>query len=124
MANWVHKTTVQYLDSNDPPVADQVNWLKNPNLSAVAGLPQKYWKVVSNAVQAMSGAERSAVDAAAVTAARTADKARFDSERIALALALVMLDEVNALRAAVVPSLPARTQNQLVNAIKAKLDTL
>lgn len=124
MANWVHKTTIQYLQSSDPPVSDQVNWLKNPDLTAVNGLQQKYWKVVGSAVQAMSTAERNAVDAAELTAVRTASKAQFDSERIARAVALVMLDEVNALRAAVVPVLPARTQAQLVNAVKAKLDTL
>lgn len=38
------------------------------------------------------------------------------------ALALVMLDEINALRASL--SLPLRTKQQLVNALKAKLDSL
>jgi len=42
-------------------------------------------------------------------------------ERIVRALALVVLDEVNILRAASVPTLPARTTAQLVNAIKAKI---
>ena len=37
------------------------------------------------------------------------------------AFALVVLDEVNALRAAAVPALPARTEAQLKNAVRAKI---
>ncbi len=42
-------------------------------------------------------------------------------ERLARALALVVLDEVNVLRAASVPVLPPRTAAQLVTAIKTKI---
>lgn len=42
-------------------------------------------------------------------------------ERLVRALALVVLDEINLLRAAVVPVLPARTAAQVVTAIKAKI---
>jgi hypothetical protein len=44
------------------------------------------------------------------------------SDRVRKAVLLVLLDEINALRAAVVPVLPARTRAQLVNAIKNKID--
>jgi hypothetical protein len=43
------------------------------------------------------------------------------AERLVRALALVVLDEVNLLRAATVPTLPARTSAQLITAIKAKI---
>ena len=43
------------------------------------------------------------------------------TERLMRSLALVMLDEVNALRAASVPALPPRSQGQLITAIKAKI---
>jgi hypothetical protein len=42
-------------------------------------------------------------------------------ERLIRALALVVLDEINILRAASVPTLTARTTAQLVSAIKAKI---
>lgn len=42
-------------------------------------------------------------------------------ERLVRALALVVLDEINMLRAAVVPVLPARTAAQVVSAIKTKI---
>ena len=43
------------------------------------------------------------------------------TERLIRALALVVLDEVNLLRAAVIPALTARTTAQVVNAIKSKI---
>lgn len=48
-------------------------------------------------------------------------KAGASIERLVRALALVVLDEVNTLRAASVPALPPRTAAQLVAAIKAKI---
>jgi hypothetical protein len=44
--------------------------------------------------------------------------------RVAVALALLMLDEINILRAAVVPSLQARTSAQVIAALKAKINAL
>jgi hypothetical protein len=48
-------------------------------------------------------------------------KAGISTERLVRALALVVLDEVNVLRAASVPVLAPRTAAQLVTAIKAKI---
>ncbi len=48
-------------------------------------------------------------------------KAGVSTERLIRALALVVLDEVNILRAASVPSLTPRTVAQLVTAIKTKI---
>lgn len=42
--------------------------------------------------------------------------------KILRAVAMVCLDEINALRAAVTPTLPARTMNQFRNAIANKID--
>ncbi len=52
---------------------------------------------------------------------RGALQAGVSTERLVRALALVVLDEVNILRAASVPALPPRTVAQLVAAIKAKI---
>jgi len=63
-----------------------------------------------------------AAKAAATTGIDTGQLQAGDKfERLVRALALVLLDEVNILRAASVPALTARTATQLVNAIKAKV---
>jgi len=63
-----------------------------------------------------------AAKAAATTGIDTGQLQAGDKmERLVRALALVVLDEVNILRAASVPALTARTTAQLVNAIKAKV---
>lgn len=128
MADVVHRTTKQHLRSVNTPEYPGADWIRNPDLSAVAGQPAKYWTVAGDAVLLMSQAERDAVDAAEAQAATDADragnKARLDGERVLKALALTILDEINVLRSKVVPALTPRTVAQMVNAIKAKVDQL
>lgn len=38
-------------------------WLINPDLSAVEGIPRKYWKLVGYGLEEMTPAEKAAVDA-------------------------------------------------------------
>jgi len=64
MSDVVNKLTGQYLTSVNTPDYDPVDWLINPDLSAVAGVPQQYWKVENDAVVEMDQAEKDAVDAA------------------------------------------------------------
>lgn len=40
------------------------DYLKNPDLSAVAGVPRRYWKINRGKVSEMTVAEKAAVDAA------------------------------------------------------------
>lgn len=67
----------------------------------------------------------SAAKVAKASATASIDNGQLQSgvstERLVRALALVVLDEVNILRAASVPTLTARTAAQLVTAIKAKI---
>ena len=58
MADVVNITTYQYLQSVNTPDYDPGSWLINPDLTAVAGLDPRYWKVVSNAVVPMTSAEQ------------------------------------------------------------------
>jgi len=97
--------------------------IENPDLSAVTGYPSKYWIVAaapSTSITLMDAPARAAVDAAELEAARNAAVAKIDQvESEIRALALVLLDEVNTLRAQ--HSLAARTTAQLRAAIRAKL---
>lgn len=44
MANVIHRTTLQYLESVNEPDYPEPTWKWNPSLLAVVGVPQKYWK--------------------------------------------------------------------------------
>ncbi len=66
MARVINKSTFEYRRSAHTQEYDPANWLINPDLSAVVGVLQKYWKVENDAVVEMNQAEKDAVDAAAI----------------------------------------------------------
>jgi len=68
MANVVNKATSEYRKSVNTPDYPAAEWLIDPDVSALAAVPQKYWKVSEGKVVEMSAAEKTAVDAAATTA--------------------------------------------------------
>lgn len=106
MANVLHKTRVpiDYRPSVDTPQFPEVDWFRNPDISAVAAVPQKYWRVGTNPVEEMSQAEKDAVDAADVSSATSSAKASADAAIDGndgydlRALAKLMIDELNVLR--------------------------
>ncbi len=76
----------------------------NADLSAVTGIPQRYWNLVGGQVQAMTQGERDAKDAAEAAATlaflRTAAKGRMTSSTDIdwRAVAGILVDEINVLR--------------------------
>jgi len=57
--------TPQYLESvNTPDYSKDVDVLVNPDVSALDGVPLKYWKRVLNTVVEMNQTEKDALDAA------------------------------------------------------------
>lgn len=96
MATVINRTTaevrrsVNAADYADPP------WLHDPDLSGVAGVPQRHIKVTGDVVSEMSQTEKDAVDAALLSSARDAVAAQFDNaEDTFRAFALTVLDELN-----------------------------
>lgn len=61
MANVVNKQTLEFRESVNTPEYDPSDWLINPDLSAVAGLPHKYWKLDGDSVVGMTLEERDAL---------------------------------------------------------------
>ncbi len=57
----------EYKPSVHTPDYDSGTWLHNPDLTAVSGVDQRYWKTVSETVVEMSQAEKDAVDASIET---------------------------------------------------------
>ena len=50
MANVLNKTTKVYLQSVNTPEYPETDWIINPDLSAVVGIPSCYWRIVERVV--------------------------------------------------------------------------
>jgi len=146
MATVYNKTTHAIIESANTPDYDPSEWLINPDLSGVAGVPQRYRKLVGDVPTEMTQAEKDAVDAAALVASRAAAVAQLEqAEDVLRAFMLLVLDELNAHAAktnailtgvenattlanvktavAAIADYPTRTEQQLRTAIHAKLGT-
>lgn len=68
MGSVVNRATVEYRGSINTPDYSDVDWIINPDLSALASIPHKYWKVFGDNVVEMDQSEKDAVDAAEAAA--------------------------------------------------------
>lgn len=100
MANVLHKTADPplYRTSVNTPDFDSADWFVNPDISAVAGVPIKYWKL-TDPVTEMNQAEKDAADAAIANSQLLAERAeavsRADLGIETRALVEVLLFEIN-----------------------------
>lgn len=62
MGNVINRTTYKYKQSVNTPDFPTTDWLINPDLSAVSGQPEKYWKVEGDTVVIMDAAEQQSVN--------------------------------------------------------------
>lgn len=105
MASVLHKTTMpaDYRPSVHSPDFPTANWFHNPDISAVAAVPTKYW-VLGQTVTEMDAGQKAAADTAEANAAKTAAKTAADSAIDGnkgydlRALAKLIVDELNVLR--------------------------
>jgi hypothetical protein len=122
MPAWLHRTDKRLLNSiaeADLP-EPVVNYIEEPDMSAVAGEPSKYWIITGDVITLMDQTARDALDAAEDTAQLDAISDELDQARtIMRAFAEVMLDQVNALRAD--HGRAALTLAQLKTAVRGKL---
>ncbi len=97
MANVLNRTTKEYRQSVNTPDFDPVDWIINPDLSAVQGVSNRYWVITGDTITEMSQAEKDALDYATLQAARNAIANQIDqNEDILRATLLVILEELNA----------------------------
>lgn len=144
MATVLNRTTKALIVSANTADYPLIDWIINPDLSAVAGFAAKYWTISGDTVSLLDQAGRAAVDAAILSAERDAVAAAMDAlEDYSRAFALVVLDEINlhatritdilnavdnasnlaTLKSAValIPDVPQRTIAQLKTALRNKL---
>jgi len=126
MANVLHRTTKQYLQSLNTPDYPVLDWIINPDLSSVGIFQSRYWIITGDVVTLMDQAGRDVVDADILAegeiASKIATKATYMAQRDLKALALIIMDELNILRA--FHSLSDRTPSQIKAAYDNKVDTL
>jgi hypothetical protein len=92
-----------YRVSVNEPDFPEVDWIWDPDLSAVAGQPSIYWDITGDVVSLVDGATQASRDAeiaaAAVQSRIDSEKARYDNEDILRAVVVLLIDELNLLRA-------------------------
>ena len=79
MADVLHRTTKEQRFSVHTPDYPVVDWVINPDLSGVIGIPVKYWKITGDVVSEMDQSEKDAVDAVLLPGQKTTKK---DSLRV------------------------------------------
>ena len=124
MSTVVRRTTLTPIYNVNTVKYDIAFFFFDPDLSAVANVPERYWQESGGVFSEMDQAGKDAVDAAILASETQQDKSLakdiIDSERVLKAFAEVVMDELNNLRAE--HGLPVRTLSQLVTAIKNKID--
>ena len=68
MANVVHRTTKEYRRSVNTPDFDSGVWIINPDMTALVGVPNKYWEISGDLVTEISQAAKDTLDAADLAA--------------------------------------------------------
>ncbi len=75
MATVVNRATKELRTSVNTPDFNPIDWIINPDLSGVAGVPSKYWNIVGDIVSEMSQGEKDAVNAAEAAALTASNRA-------------------------------------------------
>jgi len=117
MATVFNRITKQLITSVNTPDYSVLDWVVNPDLSALENVPQKYWKVSGDSVIEMTAQEKSAVDAALLTVRRDQIEAKTKDE--AFKAVLVALVKVVNLRLPVGNKI---TVTELRTAIRAEIE--
>lgn len=109
--------------SANTPDFPEVDWIINPDLSAVEGFSTRYWDISGDSVLLVDAPTRDARDQEYVTAGQAADeqreRERYDQEAVLRAVVKLLVDELNILRNQ--HSLTPRTYEQVRAAILAAI---
>lgn len=84
MSSALHRTTLKLVTSVNTPDYPTGTWVINPDMSPVAAVPTKYWKLTGDALSEMSQAEKDVVDAADFPAYKQAKNAAIDQRTVEL----------------------------------------
>ncbi len=103
MGNFLHRTTKQYFKSisNVDLLEPLANYISQPDMSAVEGVPSQYWVITGDVVSEMSQAEKDVIDAQMLSYARDNEiQGQLDGlESVLRQVVKLVVNEVNILRA-------------------------
>jgi hypothetical protein len=111
MPSWLHRTNKDFLRSvaeADLP-EPSANYIEEPDLSGVAGIPDKCWNIAGDVITEMSAPEKAAVDAA--------EYAALVSDNRAINIAEPDSNEFQGMRVRALIQLLNKRDNYLVNRI-------
>lgn len=118
MSNALNRVSLQLKSSVNTPDFPADEWVINPDMSAVEGVDNKYWKLNGDIVSEMNPAEKDAVDLAASETAKDATIAEMQTGALGV-LIDVFVDSGNETRAA--SGLPLITAINVRDAARGKL---
>jgi hypothetical protein len=102
MGNYLHRTTKQYLRSWSPNELSEpiINYIVEPDLSNVIGVPAIYWVITGDTITEMSQVDKDNVDAIILSNSRDSElQAEIDRlESVNRQFVKLMVDEINILR--------------------------
>jgi len=85
MADVLNRTTKQLLRSVNTSDYPETEWIVNPDLSAVANVPVKYWIIEGDSVREANATEKSQIDEDELAQLKTDLKAEIDQRQISAA---------------------------------------
>ncbi|GAI73648.1 unnamed protein product [marine sediment metagenome] len=80
MSDVLHRTTKEQRFSVNTPDYSVVDWIINPDLSGVTGVPKKYWLITGDVVSEMNQAQKDVVDGVLLPGQKTTKKASLRTE--------------------------------------------
>ena len=102
MGDYLHRTTKVYRQSVSPNELSEplANYIEDPDLSAVAGVPSMYWIITGDVITEMSQGEKDTLDAFLLSVARDAEiQAEIDKLEMTMRqLVKLIVSELNILR--------------------------
>lgn len=84
MADVLHRTTRELLRSVNTPDYPAVDWIANPDLSAVAGLPAWQWIIEGDTIRPPTASELAAIESANLPAVKAERIAAIDAKTAAI----------------------------------------
>lgn len=117
MASAIHRVTLIYYARVNTPDYSLIEYIINPDMSAVAGIPRHYRKIVGDSVLPMTVDERAAVDDA-INQEKEDNEIQESARGIHRRLLLTMIEEFNVLRP--LHGLADRTPQQFRNRMRQK----
>lgn len=116
MATVLNRTTKQLLTSANTPDHPSNDWIINPDLSSVSGVPPKYWVITGDVVSVMDAATQAIVDATDLQ--KVKDATELESQRGVLKAVIAALVKTINLRLPVDQKI---SKAEIVAAIKGEL---